>query len=223
MASSGIRSGTLLSTSRRSAKLCSGVGEGECINVGLGVLVACKRSRRWFEVASMAPVTDSIRSFVFLAGGCGGAGGCGLGGGGLDGGGFPFFDGGVDATVGVTSCCGGLITGDCFSGVVVVAPNRSTFALSDVAKILDNWLVKTLVAGVLVSTVSSNPALGAVLSMPKEANGLVESTDTDGSYDCSLLKFRKGFSPAPDVAASVKSCRKGLETCGGKLPPGSVA
>jgi len=217
--SSGIKSGTLLSTSRRSAKLCSGVGDGECISVGLGVLVACKRSRRWFEVASMAPVTDSIRSFVFLAGGCGGAGGCGLGGGGLDGGGLPFFDGGVDATVGATGCCGGLTTGvDCFSGVDVAVPKRSTLLL---AKILDDWLVKTLVAGVFI--VASNPTLGAVLSMPKEANGLVESADTDGSYDCSLLKFRKGFSPAPEVLVSAKSCRKGLETCGGNSSPGCVA
>lgn len=204
--SSGIRSGTLLSTSRRSAKLCSGVGDGECISVGLGVLVACKRSRRWFEVASIAPVTDSIRSFVFLAGGCTGrcgiGGGCGLGGGGLDGGGFPFLDGGVDAEGG----CGGLtIVADCVSAVVVViVPNRSTLALSDVTKILDGWLVKTLVAGVLMSEVAPNPMSEAVLSMPKEANGLVESTDIGGSYDWSLLKFKKGFS-APEVVTSVIS------------------
>lgn len=202
------------------------MGDGECINVGLGVLVACKRSRRWFEVASMAPVTDSIRSFgMFLAGGCGGAGGCGLGGGGLDGSGFPFFDGGVDAiTVGAIVRCGGLTTGvDCSSGVVVTAPNRFTVvASSAAAKMLDDWLVKTLAAGVL--TVASDSTLGAMLSMPKEANGLVESTGTDCSYDCSLLKFRKGFSPAPEVAVSAKSCRKGLETCGaGKPSPGSVA
>lgn len=174
--------------------------------MGLGVLVACKRSRRWFEVASIAPVTDSIRSFVFLAGGCTGGGiggGCGLGGGGLDGGGFPFFDGGVAAV----GCFGGLTIGaGCFSAVVVViVPNKSTLALSDVTKILDGWLVKTLVAGVLVSVVAPNPVSGAVLSMPKEANGLVESTDIGGSYVWSLLKFRKGFSPAPELAASVKS------------------
>lgn len=199
--------------------------------MGLGVLVACKRSRRWFDVASIAPVTDSIRSFVFLAGGCTGGcgigGGCGLGGGGLDGGGFPFLDGGVAAN-GCTGGggCGGLTTvAGCFSAaivvVVVIVPNRSTLALSDVTKILVGWLVKTLVAGILVSMVAPNPASGAVLSMPKEANGLVDSTDIGGgSYVWSLLKFRKGFSPAP--AASAKSWRKGLETCGGKPPPGSV-
>lgn len=157
----------------------------------------------------MAPVTDNIRSFVFLAGGCtggcgiGGGGGCGLGGGGLDGGGFPFFDGGVEAG----GCCGGLtIAAGCVSAVVVViVPNKSTLALSDVTKILDGWLVKTLVAGGLMSVVAPNPMSEAVLSMPKEANGLVDSTDIGGSYVWSLLKFKKGFSPTPEVVASVIS------------------
>lgn len=158
-------------------------------------------------MASIAPVTDSIRSFVFFAGGTGG--GCGLGGGGLDGG-FPFLDGGVDA-----SCCGGLtIVSGCFSivvgmvivvVVVLVVPNRSTFVLSDVAKILDDWLVKTLVAGVSISVVVPNPASGTLLSMPKEANGLVELTDTGGSYVSSLPKLRKIFSPAPELVVSAKS------------------
>lgn len=41
--SSDIKSGTFESTSKKSAKLCSGVGDGECIKVGLGVLVACNK------------------------------------------------------------------------------------------------------------------------------------------------------------------------------------
>lgn len=177
-------------------------------------------------MASIAPVTDSIKSFVFLAGG---TGGCGRGGGGLDGSGFPFFDGGVTA---VCVGCGGLTTvgGFCIVVVVVVivivvaaaTPNKSTSA--DVTKMSDGWLVKTLVAGVSV-VVASNPSSGRTLSMPKEANGLVESTDAGGgSYVSSLLKFRNGFSPAPEVPASEKSWRKGLELCGGAAaPPNSVA
>lgn len=43
--SSDIKSGTFESTSKKSAKLCSGVGDGECIKVGLGVLVACNKAR----------------------------------------------------------------------------------------------------------------------------------------------------------------------------------
>lgn len=146
----------------------------------------------------MAPVTDSIRSFVFLAAGCaggGGGGGCGLGGGGgLDGNGFPFFDGGVAADAAGCCCCdggsgGGGLTiaagGVCFSSIVVVVvvivPKRSTLALSDVTKMLDDWLVKTLVAGVFILSVAPNTVLGAVLSTPKEANGLVDSTDAGGS------------------------------------------
>lgn len=123
------------------------------------------------EVASMAPVTDRIKSLVFL----GGAGGCGLGGGGLEGAALAFL--GCWA-----GCC--TVAGD---GGGAVWPKNSSDEWEesgasnkfDSSPLVTNMFfasVENILAVVASVVAASKPVLGALVSVANEAKGFVEST-----------------------------------------------
>lgn len=123
-------------------------------------------------MASIAPVTDRIKSLVFL----GGAGGCGLGGGGLEGAALAFFDCWA-------GCC--TVAGD---GGGAVWPKNSSDEWEesgasnrfDSSPLVTNMFfasvenILAVVASVVVA--ASKPVLGALASVANEAKGFVEST-----------------------------------------------
>lgn len=131
-------------------------------------------------MASMAPVTDRIRSLVVFVGG---AGGRGLGGGGLDGAALPFF--GCGGVTGATESSGDSASPKRSSEICdeTGSPNRFAVAsLSVAANIFVGWLVNMLASEESVVVVSK-PVLGATVSTAKEANGFVDSAATVDSYD----------------------------------------